>query len=81
MLTFHVKFVQTGRWPDRQTDRLTTVKQHAPDLLIWGHKNIVDKDVSLASKKYIFHGNLTLSTKFGKKINATTEITCLLLNL
>ena len=31
MLSFHVKFVQT--------DRRTTVKQYAPDLLIQGHKN------------------------------------------
>ena len=31
MLSFHVKFVQT--------DRRTTVKQCAPDLLIRGHKN------------------------------------------
>ena len=34
MLSFHVKFVQT----DRQTDRRTTVKQYAPDLLILGIK-------------------------------------------
>ena len=31
MLSFHVKFVQT--------DRQTTVKQYAPDLLLLGHKN------------------------------------------
>ena len=31
MLSFHVKFVQTDRW--------TTVKQYAPDLLIQRHKN------------------------------------------
>ena len=30
MLSFHVKFVQT--------DRQTTVKQYAPDLLMPGHK-------------------------------------------
>ena len=35
MLSFHVKFLQT----DRGTDRRTTVKQYAPDLLIRGHKN------------------------------------------
>ena len=33
MLSFHVKFVQTGR-----TDRQTTVKQYAPDLSIQGAK-------------------------------------------
>ena len=38
MLSFHVKFVQT----DRRTDRWTTVKQYAPDLLIRGHKNEYD---------------------------------------
>ena len=35
MLSFHVKFVQI----DRRTDRRTTVKQYAPDLSMWGHKN------------------------------------------
>ena len=35
MLSFHIKFVQTDRW----TDRLTTVKQYAPDLLMQGHNN------------------------------------------
>ena len=35
MLSFHVKFVQT----DGQTDGQTTVKQYAPDLLMWGNKN------------------------------------------
>ena len=38
MLSFHVKFVQTDGPTDRQTDRRTTVKQYAPDLLIRGHK-------------------------------------------
>ena len=33
---FQVKFVQT----DRQMDRQTTVKQYAPDLSMWGGKNI-----------------------------------------
>ena len=33
MLSFHIKFVQT----DRQMDRLTRVKQYAPDLSIRGH--------------------------------------------
>ena len=33
MLSFHVKFVQT----DGRTDRQTTVKEYAPDLLIPGH--------------------------------------------
>ena len=36
MLSFHVKFVQTDGWTDRQT----TVKQYAPDLLMRGHKNL-----------------------------------------
>ena len=35
MLSFHVKFVQTDRWTDRQT----MVKQYTPDLSIRGHKN------------------------------------------
>ena len=35
MLIFHVKFVLT----DRRTDRRITLKQYAPNLLIWGHKN------------------------------------------
>ena len=35
MLSFHVKFV----WTDRQTDRRTMVKQHAPNLSIRGHQN------------------------------------------
>ena len=35
---FHVKFVQTDRWTDRQI----TVKQYAPDLSIRGHKIIVE---------------------------------------
>ena len=43
MLSFHVKFVQTDRWmdgqTDGQTDRRTTVKQYAPELSIQGHKN------------------------------------------
>ena len=30
MLSFHVKFVQTDGWTDRQTDRRTMVKQYAP---------------------------------------------------
>ena len=34
MLSFYVNFVQT----DRRTDKLTTVKQYAPDLSKWGHK-------------------------------------------
>ena len=34
MLSFHVKFVQTDRWTDRQM-----VQQYALDLLILGHKN------------------------------------------
>ena len=38
MLSFHVKFVQT----DRQTGRRTTVKQYDLDLLIRGHKNIME---------------------------------------
>ena len=38
MLTFHVKFLQTDRRTDGRTDRWTTVKQYAPDLLIQGHK-------------------------------------------
>ena len=38
MLSFHVKFVQTDRWADGQMDRLTMVKQYAPDLSIRGHK-------------------------------------------
>ena len=38
MLSFHVRFVQTDGWTDRQTDRRTTVKQYAPDLLIRGIK-------------------------------------------
>ena len=33
MLSFHVKFVQT--------DRRTTVKQYAPNLLMRGHKNVI----------------------------------------
>ena len=32
MLSFCDKFVQTDRW--------TTVKQYAPDLWIWGRKNL-----------------------------------------
>ena len=44
MLSFHVKFVQT--------DRRTTVKHHAPDLLIRGHK----KDSKLEPKvKHLPH--------------------------
>ena len=43
MLSFHAKFVQTDRQMDRrrdgQTDRQITVKQYAPNLSIWGHKN------------------------------------------
>ena len=38
MLSFHVKFVQ--RQTDRRMVKRTTVKQYAPDLSIWGHKNI-----------------------------------------
>ena len=34
MLSFHLKFVLT----DRRTDRQTTVKQYASDLLMRGHK-------------------------------------------
>ena len=41
MLSFHVKFVQT--------DRRTTAKQYAPDLLIRGHK-----------KAYLIHVNISL---------------------
>ena len=44
MLNFHIKFVQTDRRTDRWTntlmDRRTMVKQYAPDLLMWGHKNV-----------------------------------------
>ena len=29
------------RQTDRQTDGWTTVKQYAPDLSIWGHKNLL----------------------------------------
>ena len=40
MLSFHIKFVQTNgrteKWTDGRTDRRTTVKQYAPDLLIRG---------------------------------------------
>ena len=40
MLSLHVKFVQTSRWTDIQTDgqmeRRTTVKQYAPDLSMQG---------------------------------------------
>ena len=32
MLSFHVKFVETDRW--------TTVKQYAADLLMLGHENM-----------------------------------------
>ena len=39
MLSFHVKFVQTDRWTDLQTDNgKTMVKQYAPYLLMRGHK-------------------------------------------
>ena len=43
MLSFHVKFVQTDRRTDGQTDGQTTVKQYAPDLSIWVHKNAGSK--------------------------------------
>ena len=46
MLSFLVKFVQT----DEQTVRRTTVKQYAPDLLIWGHKNLFRVNFPLATK-------------------------------
>ena len=39
MLSSHVKFVQTDRQTDRLTDGPTMVKQYAPDLSMWGHKN------------------------------------------
>ena len=41
MLSFHVTFVQPQT--ERRTDRRTTVKQYAPNLSIWGHKNIYAK--------------------------------------
>ena len=36
MFSFHVKFVQTDRWMDGQTDNRKTI---CPDLSIRGHKN------------------------------------------
>ena len=51
MLTFHVKFVQIGRQTDGQTygwtDRWTTVKQCAPNLLMRGHKKTNHFDLLL----------------------------------
>ena len=45
MLSFHIKFVQT--------DRRTTVKQYAPDLLIRGHKNsVLVKTESLCRQQF-----------------------------
>ena len=42
MLNFHVKYVQTDRWTDGQTDgrmdRQTALKQYAPILLMRRHK-------------------------------------------
>ena len=42
MLSFHVKCVQTDRHTDGQTDNDKTVcpLSYAPDLSIWGHKNL-----------------------------------------
>ena len=37
MLSFHVKFVQTDRRMDGQTDNGKTI---CPDLLIWEHKKV-----------------------------------------
>ena len=40
MLSFHIKFVQTDRRMDRQTDGQTdNGKTYAPDLSIRGHKD------------------------------------------
>ena len=48
MLSFHVQFVQT----DRQTDRLTTVKQYAPDLSIRGHINTQESIYKVSCRLY-----------------------------
>ena len=45
MLSFHVKFVQT--------DRRTTVKQYAPDLSMWGHKNCLQKKYVIYPRKHL----------------------------
>ena len=46
MLSFHVKFVQTGR--------RTMVKQYAPDLSIWGHKKEKKKKKLLILSKFLY---------------------------
>ena len=45
MLSFRVKFVQT--------DRRTKVKQYAPDLAMWGHKNIVEKGETASHQQFL----------------------------
>ena len=50
MLSFHVKFVQTGR----RTDRRTTVKQYGHDLSMQGHKNEREKGENAACHHFLF---------------------------
>ena len=46
MLSFHVKFVQTEKRSDGQTERRTLVKQYAPDFSIRGHKMSLSRTYS-----------------------------------
>ena len=56
MLSFHLKFVQTDRQTDEQTERRTTVKQYAPPphLSIRGHK----KEKLLVTSNFSFSHNV-----------------------
>ena len=48
MLSFYVKFEQT----DGRTDRMTTVKQYAPDLSMRGHKKQLKNNVKKCFLNY-----------------------------
>ena len=62
--------VQTDRQTDGRTDRWTTVKQYAPDLLIQGHKNTYSLTLSQATKFGLFKTERVLKKEFyGKRAN------------
>ena len=61
------------RQTDGRTDRLTTVKQYAPDLSMWGHKNLAITHQSVSCTESHSSGSDTRGNHISKEPTYTNE--------